>query len=515
MLGRPGTGENTSGRGARSVPVLSPVSCSLGQISRSRSVALSQHIVRRFLSGLLGSVLLLAVIALPRLANAGGAIDNSFGIPRSEDGRGLKVGERSTFHAGLALGFGFDSNAYSNAKSETKVPAAFTYPSAWLGIGNRDVRDGLLMSPAERTGRWLDYNIGLLAGFRQYLASSQVTRSIPRVSGGLQLRFVIAPGRRFSVSVDDDLFYGSYAGNYQALGSLLNFSRFENRGQVVAYLRPGGGRLSFGAGYRNQFLVFVSPKLFRGNRMVNGLYHETKWRFLPRSAVVLTYTMDFTYYSGCCVRPGNGRKEDNWAHRLLVGYRGQVVDKLALEAMAGWGAGFYRQDHLGPEPDFNSFIGQAGVSYYPTLRSLVHVGVYRNFSDSLLGNYFVDNGGRLSFGHQFRWRMIGYLAGNLAARRYVGLSVPGGNPGGENDDIEGYQGPGADKFQRDTVIVGLEAKLEQPLGKFFALSLGYNMLADTRPFTVVYEQTNFDGENQTDDISYVKHLVNLFFSVRI
>lgn len=478
-------------------------------------MASSIDIVRRRLAGLFAPLLVLLAIAWPRVAAAGGVIESSFGIPRAEDGRGLKVGERSTFHAGIALGFGFDSNAYSNAKTEKKVPAAYTYPSAWIGIGNRDVRDGLLMTPAERSGRWLDYNIGLLTGFRQYLASSKQTRTIPRVSGGLQLRMVIAPGRRFSVAIDDDVFYGSYAGNYQALGSVLNFSRFENRGQLVAYLRPGGGRLSFGVGYRNQFLQFVNRNLYRGNRLVNGLYHETKWRFLPRSALVLTYTMDFTYYTSCCLEPGTGRKEDNWAHRLLVGYRGQVVDKLALEVMAGWGGGFYRQDHIGPEPDFNSFIGQASISYYPTLRSLVHVGVYRNFADSLLGNYYVDNGGRISVGHQFRWRMVGYLGGNLAARRYYGLSVPGGNPGGENEKIENYVGPGADKFQRDTVIVGLEAKLEQPIGKFFALSLGYNMLADTRPFKVVYEQTDNDGNNQTDDISYVKHLVNLFLSVRI
>ncbi len=97
-------------------------------------------------------------------AAAGGVLHNAFGIPRAEDGRGIKVGERSTFHAGFSLGLGLDSNVYSNARDEDRTVSSFMWPSAWIGIGNRDIRDGLLMTPAERSGRWFDYNISLLGG---------------------------------------------------------------------------------------------------------------------------------------------------------------------------------------------------------------------------------------------------------------------------------------------------------------------------------------------------------------
>jgi hypothetical protein len=464
------------------------------------------------------------LLAFARDAKAeGGLLNNAFGIPRAEDGRGLKVGQRSTFHAGFALGTGYDSNVYSNAKKEKPVDSAFLWPSAWIGIGNRELRDSMLMSPPERSGRWLDYNVSVLSGFRQYLARDADTRSVPKFSIGAQLRLVFLPGRRFSAELNNDFFRGAYAGTFQTDGRQFNFNRIDERGQLNFYLRPGGGRLSFGLGYRLQLLRFENGNLNRGNRTVNGLFHETKWRFLPRSSVLVQYTVDFTYYE-CCPNPGNGRKEDNWAHRLMAGYRGQVVEKLALEALAGWGGARYYQDSGRPrDPSWklNTFIGRVAINYFPTMRSLVHVSFFRDFQDSLFGNYFVDTGGRFALGHQFRWRMIGHLGASLAARRYHGLPVLHDDPNNlpnEDSRINSYRGPRADRYQRDTVIVGLAAKLEQPLGKIFALSLGYNMYADTRAFEVEYFVQNpgpMQPNTITDDIHFIKHIVMLVAAVRI
>ncbi|MBC8066944.1 MAG: hypothetical protein IAG13_01305 [Deltaproteobacteria bacterium] len=462
------------------------------------------------------------VLGITADARADGVLHNSFGIPRADDGRGLKVGERATFHAGFALGTGVDTNVYSNARRERKVASAFLWPSAWLGIGNRELRDGLLMSPPERSGRWIDYNISTLGGFRQYLARSADTRSVPKFSIGVQLRLTLLPGRRFSTQLDADYFRGAAAGNYQDDGRVFNFNRHDARARLMFTLRPGGGRLSFGVGGRVQFLRFDGDSLFKSNRVVPGLVHETKWRFLPRSAVVLSYTMDFSYYTDCCTETDRGRNEDNFAHRLLVGYRGQVVDKLALDAMVGWGGAFYRQDKNGP--DFNSVIGHVSVNYFPTLRSVVSLSLTRNYQDSLFGNFFIDNGVQLALGHQFRWRMIGHLGASVAARRVRGLPVPQETPTGENyvdpetADINNYDGRGADTNERRTTIVGLSAKLEQPLGKILALSLGYNMYADTRPYGVSYiirDPATGEEALQRDDISFTRHIVTLIFAVRI
>ncbi len=446
----------------------------------------------------------------PAFAKADGVLHNAFGIPRTEDGNGLKVGERSTFHGGLALATGVDSNVYHQDTKDLGGPvvAGFVWPSAWLGIGNRQLRDGLLMTPPERSGRIMDYNISVLGGFRQYLQKLAVVRQAPRFSIGTQIRLAFLPGRKFSAHFDEDFFYGSAPSNWVTSGRDQNFNRIDHRGQLAFYFRPGGGRFSLALGYRSQWLYFFDPSMYRGNRLVNGLMHETKWRFLPRSSIVLSYTMDFTYYTNCCAQPGTGRKEDNYAHRLLVGYRGAAFKKFTFEAMVGWGGAFYRQDKIpiDADPNFNSFIGNLGVSYFPTLRSLVHVGLYRNYQDALFGNFYVDNGGRIALEHEFRWRMVGSLGVNVASRRYKNLPVPGPAPNGEDDRIAGYD-PNELEIRSAVVMGGV--KVEQKLGKLFSIAAGYNIFVDTANFAVLYEN------GATDYLGYVKHLAMVLASVRI
>jgi hypothetical protein len=461
----------------------------------------------RWIRAACAAVLLVVMWWLPTHAHAGGVLNNAFGIPRAEDGNGVKVGERTTFHGGFALASGVDSNVYHQDKNDEGGPvvAGFIWPSAWLGIGNRQIRDGLLMTPAERSGRIMDYNISVLGGFRQYLQQLAVVRQAPRFSIGGQIRLALLPGRKFSAHVDQDVFYGSSPSNYVTSGRDFNFNRLDLRGQYAFYLRPGGGRFSLGLGYRLQVLRFLQPELYRSNRIVHGLMHETKWRFLPRSSIVLSYTMDFTYYTNCCATTGTGRKEDNYAHRLLVGYRGQAFKKFAFELMVGWGGAFYRQDKIGPDSTFNSFIGNAGVSYFPTLRSLVHVGLFRNYQDALFGNYYVDNGGRIAFEHEFRWRMIGSIGASVASRRYKGLPVPSE----EDNRIEDYEGNDETQLEIHSAVITGAVKVEQKLGKIFSIAAGYNLYVDTADFAVVY--TN----GSTDYLGYVKHLAMVLLSVRI
>jgi hypothetical protein len=438
------------------------------------------------------------VVLAPLTAGAQG-----FQIPRVEDGEGIKAGQRSTFHAGFALATGVDTNVFNETRTEGPRAAAYMYPTSWLGIGNRALRDGLLMTPAERSGRILDYNVSVIAGFRQYLARDVVVRSQPRFSIGTQIRLSLLPGRKFSVDLDEDFFRGADPGNYEANGRFFNFNRIDHRGALTFIGRPGGGRLSLAVGYKSQLLRFGNENLSTSNRMVHGLKHETKWRFLPRSSLVFNYDFDFTFYTDCCANIGQGRNEDNYAHRILGGYRGQGLKKFIFEGMVGWGFGYYRDDPNGP--NFSSFLGHLSMNYYPTLRSLVHASVYRNFSDSLLGNYFVDNGVRVGVGHQFKWRMYGDLGLGVVARRYHGLPAPGE----EDADVSGYEGRGAAQLQLRNTLVVLNASVEQPLGRLFSLALRYNLFVDSTDFRVSY--TN----GSVNDLGYVKHLVWLMAAVRI
>ncbi|MCY1009685.1 hypothetical protein OV079_29800 [Nannocystis pusilla] len=119
-----------------------------------------------------------------RLAHAAGsnATGNLIGgVPRTEDGAGIKLGPRSTFHPGFALMVGGDSNVFWNRRGDHGGvrPAALVMPVAWLGIGNREVRDGVLQSEVEaQQDRKIDYNIRLTAGYRAFMARAEEIRRL-------------------------------------------------------------------------------------------------------------------------------------------------------------------------------------------------------------------------------------------------------------------------------------------------------------------------------------------------
>ncbi len=451
---------------------------------------------------LVHAVLLLALVGLVGLS-ATRAWAGANQLPRVADGEGLKVGKKSKFHGGFALPVGVDSNVFNETSSEGTRAGAYTYPTAWLGVGSRDVVGGVLQTPPERTSRLADYNIGLIAGFRQFLARDERIRSQPKFSIGAAVRLSILPGRRFEIRIDDDFFRGASPGNYESRGSDFNFNRIEHDGTLKFIGRPGGGRLSLALGYHNLYLRFGQGALNKSNRMRHGALHETKWRFLPKSALVFQYTFDWTFYTDCCVSPGLGRNEDSYAHRLLGGYRGQVAKKLAVEAMVGWGLGYYRDDENGP--DFKSFIGNVGLSYFPSLRTSLSLTGSRQFQDSLFGNYFVDNGVQLSANHQFRWRMNAHAGLGIIGRRYFGLP----EPGVETQDIVQYEGRGAAELQQRDTLFTLQAKIDQPLGRIFSVGLNYTLLLDSTEFQVSY------SNGSVDDIGYIKHVAWLLAAVRI
>ena len=455
------------------------------------------------------AIVLVSLCALgPSVARASGAQN----LPRAPDGEGLKVGTKSKFHGGLALPVGVDSNVFNETSTESPRTGAFIFPTAWVGVGSRDVVQGVLQTPPERTSRLVDYNIGVIGAFRQFLSGDEILREVPKFSFGAALRLSLLPGRRFEIRIDDDVFRGAAPGNYESRGTVFNFNRIQHDGKLDFITRPGGGRLSLSLGYRNRYMRFGDGELAKNNNMRHGLAHETKWRFLPKSALVFNYDFDWIFYTDCCVSVGLGRNEDSFAHRLTGGYRGQIGKKVALDAIVGWGFGYYRDDPNGP--NFSSFIGNAGFSYFPTLRTTLSLGVARSFSDSLFGNYFVDNGANLSAKHQFRWRMNLQSGVGIIGRTYSGLPVEGE----ETQTVASYEGRGAETYQSRHTLFTLQTKLDQPLGRIFSVGLNYTLLVDSTVFRVTYnlEQPLPDGTTQiTDELGYLKHVAWIYGAIRI
>ena len=420
-------------------------------------------------------------------------------VPRVADGPGLKAGRNSTFHGGALLAVGFDSNVFNESRDQAPRRAAYALPSAWLTIGNRPVRNGLLDSPPKRTKRKVDYNFALLAGYRLYMHKRAHVFQASKFNVGLNSRIMFAPGRKFSFAIEDDFHRLGEASNFEA-GRDYAFNRIDNSAALRFILRPSGGRISFDLAYRNDLLLFENQGEHpTSSRLVNGLETETKYRFRDRSALAVRYSYHYTYYF-CCTEIGTGRNEDSHAHRLLGGYSGQLGKKIVLEAFAGWGWGLYKQDTTGP--DHKNFIGYAALGYFATPRTNIGVRIGRQFRDSIFGNFMSDLGGSIAADHVFNFKLRLSTGVGIYARRYAGLPIPGQDV----QEITGYAG--ADGFVRKDTLISFKLQLEQPIGKYLVVGLRYALAADLTDFVV-----NFDN-GFSNPARFTRNLLMAFVAVR-
>lgn len=447
------------------------------------------------------------VAAIPADARASGGSSTTGGlvmgggIPRTEDGQGIKLGPRSTFHPGLALMVGADSNVFWNRAGDVGGirPAAIVMPVVWLGVGNREVRDNVLQSEAEAAkDRKVDYNVRFTAGYRSFVARPEDIRKLPRFSIDLNAHLVIAPGRRFSVFFSEFFSRAADPRNYDA-GIGFNYNRIDHRAALGFVVRPGGGRLSLSAAYLNEVLFFEAPDIYSGDRYIHGTATELKWRLAPRSAILATYSFAHTYYFSCNNNSDLDCNEDNNAHRVLLGFRGQISRRWTLDALAGYGAGVYYDDESGP--NFKGFIGGARAAFYPTLRTQVFAQVDRMFSDSLYGNYFTDSGARLGALHTFRFRLYTELTLGLIGRRYAGLPFP-------RRESSATEYRGAPGFVRSDTIFALSARIEKALGRYFVVGARYDFILDRTDFAA-----RFPG-GLVDFGGFAKHIAMVVGAVR-
>ncbi len=419
-------------------------------------------------------------------------------VPRVADGPGLKTGKNSTFHGGAALAVGFDSNVFSETRSQGLSRGAFATPSVWVTIGNRPVRNGILDTPAKRTKRKVDYHIGLLAGWRLYMDPRPTVWQASKLNAALTTRVMFAPGRRFSFAIEDDFRRVGEPANFEALRS-FNFNRIDNSAALRFILRPGGGRISLDVAYRNELLLLESPDYPTASRLVNGIETETKYRFRDRSALAVRYSYHYSYYF-CCVVTGTGRNEDSHAHRVLAGYTGQLGKKLVLEVMGGWGWGLYKQDANGP--DHRNFIGYAALGYFPSQRTNIGIRLGRSFYDSIFGNYITDVGGSLAADHTFGFKTRLSTGLGVYARRYAGLPIPGQ----DSADIGGYVS--ANGFVRRDTLIALNLQVEHPFGKYLVVGARYSLAADLTDFVVEYAN-GFSNPGR-----FTRNLAMVFAAVR-
>jgi len=377
------------------------------------------------------------------------------------EGAGVRVGDLE-LHPGIAAEAGYDSNwfyrapdsGFLNGPPNLPVIPAMTFritPSLYLAtLGPQRRGEDVTPQPPS-----VAFRAGVNATYREFigLANTSPPPGLPagqtnpndisqqrNIGGSADMRLDILPEKPLGAGL-----YASYLRvlqpNIATADPNLSYNRDEVNvgGEII--VQPGSGTLDYHLGYTFHDVVYESSGGQAFDNILNEVYMRGRWKFQPKTALVYTASAGFNSYVNTNQALAAEALINSTPVRAKIGMNGLITDRLALLALVGWGATFLDNPAgFGAQPQYDSVIGQAELKWYlaagpgvagPTdvglaLSSLA-LGYNRDFSNSLIGNYYGIDRGYLKFSYFFAGRALVTLEGGVAAIEYPNILWGTGN----------------------------------------------------------------------------------------
>jgi len=433
--------------------------------------------MRRLLAGLL--VLAFAVASIPAMAQV-------WLKDRDErEGPGFKVSDSLVLHLGVGLEGGYATNAtYGN----DSVPAGRLTVTPYVDLATRSkarkVQDdgAVAVAPPKAS-----FRLGVAAFYdHSFAVDSADKAAVDSLNGAngigvdTHLDFVLFPEGNFSLLLDAD--YLRTLQPYETSADAHN--RDSVRPGIGVRFRPGGGNLSLELGYRLDFMYFEDPAMDGNNRHAHDVRFYSSWKIFPKTALVSKFNFAPTFYYGDTVN------ENSLPVRTLFGLQGLITDRFGLKLLVGYGASFYAAG-----PNFDSVLAEAELMFFITPFSNVRLGGQRDFVDSFYANFFVKNGGYLSYQHMFGGVFLVTLRGDVFYRDYARNDGPyAGNDPANNLVVD------VSHSERNDIWVSSTLLLEFRITDWLSVHASGSYMTDVTDFsyTYTYEDPPGSGATTTD-----------------
>jgi len=329
---------------------------------------------------------------------------------------GVPLSDGAVLHAGVSVEGGYDSNLFYN--DDEKVGSALLRVNPFLDLTN-----------ASRTGEapnGLFFDLRAGASYREYLNSDASIRRLRAIQPTASVNLEHNSGGTLVVGVAD-----TYArlqdAPYTRLGANDDLIVRDNN-LASAQLRwsPGGGRLQSTLRLTNTVDWFETAALKAGNSMTNEAMLDVSWRWLPKTALYVQVRQGYVKYlntqddSSGLVPSSLGKKQDSYPLRAMVGIRGLITEKTSVALSVGYQNAFY----IGGKSTtgfFGSTLAAAELIVMPLQTTKLTFGLHHDFQNSVVGNFFYDDGAYASVSHQLVSRLIAQAWGAYDHRRYYGL----------------------------------------------------------------------------------------------
>jgi hypothetical protein len=413
----------------------------------------------------------------------------------SREGPGVKLGKSLVLHFGVGGELGFDSNAIY---SHDPVPAGRFRITPYLDIATRPVQrmqtidDSVGAAPPK-----LIFRFGLATFYDRYFARDEkkirdFNSKYNPFGFDSHLNFTLYPERK--VSLSGGLTYIKTLEPYESA------SDAQGKHNIVPMLSmrfmPGGGTLTIEPKYRLDLLVFDDKQVgVNSNRFAHEASVLTSWKILPKTALISNVMFRPTVYFG-----NLAQNVDSYPLRSWIGAQGLLLEKFGFRALVGYGASFYEYG-----PDFEGIIGDGALMLYIGHSAHATIGVKRDFVDSFYANYYVMNGGYLSFERIFAGRVQLSVDGSVYKRIY---SYSVGYMQSEGGDVI------ANTTDREDVWITLSLLGEVRASDWLSFHLSLKFWKDVSDFSYLYEPDS-DSVSSEAEITYVDFSkLEIFLGVR-
>lgn len=363
---------------------------------------------------------------------------------------GLKLGEDAILHAGVFADIGYDSNVFYTTSAEA-APVLHVTPR--LELTNAE-RDGSIPS-----GTY--YNLNASADWREYLTNKPDIQNQNALNPSVGGTAEFSSGQALSLSLAD-AFSRYEQAPYTSVGPPI--TRDDNMASASLKFAPGGGRLRVMLRYSN-LIDNYEGAYAKGSNMGNEAVLDIGWRWLPKTSIYVQAAQGvITYLNG-----GSGDSA-SYPLRTLLGLRGLLTEKLAVNIAAGYNNAFYSSagnptgfGNVGIVTELNynmSMLSQAGIGYHHDFANSPFVGQYYNM-DAIYGAYRQMIAGRV----------VTYAYGRFENRRFGTVS------------------------RTDNYIIG-GVSIDYMIGNFFLAGASYTL------------NLNRTSDNSaTGGIDYAKHVL--------
>jgi hypothetical protein len=329
---------------------------------------------------------------------------------------GLPLSDSALLHSGVSVEGGYDTNIFYN--DADKVGSAMLRVNPFLDLTNTG-RNG-----EAPTGLFFDLRAGL--SYREYLTSDESIRRLRAVQPTASINLEHNSGGTVAIGFSD-----TYARLQDAPYSRQPPSEMiiRDNNLAAAQLRwsPGGGRLQGTLRLTNMIDWFETAALKAADSMTNEAMLDISWRWLPKTALYLQVRQGYITYlendpasASGLVAPDENGKQSSYPLRAVVGIRGLITEKTSVAVAVGYQNAFYASGQS-TSGFLGSTIGAAELIIFPLQTTKLSFGLHHDFQNSVIGNFFYDDGVYASLSHQLLGRLVAQVWGAYDHRRYYGL----------------------------------------------------------------------------------------------